>query len=174
MIVPLWVLALVARYVKYVPILGWRFSEDILKRLEARMDREVDVNTVDVSLTEDAPPSQLDVEVALTNELPVDLAVTGVNLRIGYADESRTVANVLWAADAHGSTPANLETPVVTSGSTGTTHVERYLPADARGEALHVDGSITTTARLDVPAAKGLPLGDLERDVPDTRIDLPD
>ncbi|MFC6955347.1 hypothetical protein [Halorubellus litoreus] len=173
MIVRLWALAWAARYLKYVPILGWRFSEHIVKRLEARMDRDVHVDTVELDLTADASPTDLDLDIVVSNELPVDLEVTAVNLRIGYAADDRTVANVLWAADANGSAPANLETPLVASDSTARTHLERFLPGDVDAEAIHVDGSLTATAQLDVPGAKRLPLGELQCDVPHTRTELP-
>lgn len=172
MIVRLWVLAWAVRYLKYVPILGWRFSETIVQKIEGRLERDVDIREVTVNLTDGAPPTDVSVEVTIRNELPIDLTVSAVNLRMGYTDAAETVANVIWSEDAHGSPPENISNPLVESDGEATLCVERYLTDDGPGDTLHVDGSLTTRAWLDVPSTKRIPLGTLQRDVSDTRVAL--
>lgn len=172
MIVRLWALAWAARYLKYVPILGWRFSESIVQNIEGRLERDVDIRAVTVDLTEKTPPTDVSVDVTIRNELPIDLTVSAVNLRLGYTDTAETVANVVWSEDAHGPPPENISNPLVESDDEATLCVERYLTGDAPGDTLYVDGSLTTRAWLDVPSTKRIPLGTLQRAVPDTRVTL--
>ncbi|MBV0924880.1 hypothetical protein KTS45_11790 [Halomicroarcula limicola] len=172
MIIRLWALAWAARYLKYVPILGWRFSENIVQNLESRMERDVDISDMTVEFEGD-DASDVRVQVSVTNELPVDLTVAAVNLRLGHTERSQTVANVLWAEDAHGSPPVNIERSMIESGTEEAVRVERHLPAEGPTETLHVDGSLTTEAWLDVPSTKRIPLGTLERDLPSVTADLP-
>lgn len=167
MIVRLWVLAWMARYLKYVPILGWRFSDTIGKKIESRMDRDVDVGGVTVEVDEDARRPDLRIEVQVTNELPVDLTVAAVNLRVGYDESGETALNVVWSEDAHGPPPDNIARSTVETGETEAVEVEHLLPSDSPGDELHVDGSLTVRAWLDVPSTKRVPLGTLQRDVPD-------
>lgn len=173
MIVRLWALAWAARYLKYVPILGWRFSDPIAREIEARMDREVDVSEVTVDFEDGQPPTDLRIVMTVTNELPVDLTVAALNLRIGYEAEAGTVANLLWAADAHGDPPANVSRSLVESNETEELTVERYVSADTPGDTVTVDGTVTTRAWLDLPQTKRVPLGTLRRDVDRTTVALP-
>lgn len=173
MIVRLWALAWAARYLKYVPILGWRFSETIVQSIEERMERDVDVGAPAVEFEDGAPPTGLRIDVPVTNELPVDLTVSAVNLRIGYAEGPGTVVNLLWSEDAHGSPPGNVSCDTVESGAEGTVVVERYLDGHAPGDTLSVTGSITTRAWLDVPSTRRIPLGTLQRDVDGTDVAVP-
>ncbi|MBX0294916.1 hypothetical protein [Haloarcula nitratireducens] len=172
MIIRLWALAWAARYLKYVPILGWRFSENIVQNLESRMERDVDISDMTVEFEGD-DASDVRIQVSVTNELPVDLTVNAVNFRLGYTEESQTVANVLWSEDAHGSPPVNISRSMIESGTEEAVRVERHLPAEGPTETLHVDGSLTTEAWLDVPSTKRIPLGTLERDLPSVTTDLP-
>ncbi|WP_435346264.1 hypothetical protein [Haloarchaeobius sp. HRN-SO-5] len=173
MIVHLWVLAVVARYLKYVPILGWRFSETIVQTLEGRMERDVDVEDVSVDLVDGAPPTGVRIEVTVANELPVDLTVTGLNVRIGYAESGKTAVNLLWSEADHGSPPANVSRSLVESGDAETMSVERYLTGERASDAVHVDGTLVTEAWLDVPSAKRIPLGSLQQDIPATTVEIP-
>jgi hypothetical protein len=173
MIVRLWVLAWAARYLKYVPILGWRFSETIGQTIEDRMDRDVDIEDVTVEYEGDSRPTDARVEVTISNELPVDLTVAAVNLRLGYAEASETVANVLWAEETQGSPPANVSRSMVESDSSETLRVERRIADDSEFDTFHVDGTLTTKGWLDLPSTRRLPLGTLPRELPATEVDLP-
>ena len=137
------------------------------------MDRDVDVTDVTVAFDGDSRPTDLQVEITVSNELPVDLTMAAVNVRLGYAEASETVANVLWSEDAHGSPPVNISRSLVESGTTETIHVERRLPDDPAFETLYLDGTLTTRGWLDVPSTKRLPLGTLPRELPATEVPLP-
>lgn len=173
MILRLWALAWAARYLKSVPILGWRFSDTIGQKLEARMDRDVDVGEVTVEFDDGSPPSDLYVRISITNELPVDLTIAAVNLRIGYTADARTIVNLLWSNDAHGGPPTNVTHSLIESDETDHVCVERYLPYDAPCDSLTVDGTLTTRAWLDVPTTKRIPLGTLDREIDSTTVTIP-
>ncbi len=173
MILRLWALAWVARYLKYVPILGWRFSDTIGEKIETRMDRDIDVSEVAVSFEGEPPPTDLTVEMSITNELPVDLTISAVNLRVGYESDAATAVNLLWSEDAHGPPPKNLSRSLVESETSEILRFERRLPAEPPDDTLHLDGSITTKGLLDVPSTKRLPLGTLVREVPETTVEVP-
>lgn len=171
-IIRLWVLAWAARYLKYVPIIGWRFSETIVESIEDRMDRDVEVEGVSIELADDSPPTESTVSIEVTNQLPVDLTVSAVNVRLGYEENGSTVANVLWTEDAHGEPPDNISRSLIESETTETATVERYLTGETADETLYVDGSVTTRAWLDIPSTRRIPLGTLQRSLPEKHLDL--
>jgi hypothetical protein len=167
MIVRLWALAWMARYLKYVPILGWRFSDTIGTKIEARMDRDVDVGDVTVDLDGDADRHEFRMTVDVNNELPIELTVAAVNVRVGYAESDETALNVIWSKEAHGPPPDNVTRSTIDNGETGTVEVEHLLPVTPPGDEIHVDGSLTVRGWLDIPATKRVPLGTLQREVPE-------
>lgn len=166
MVVSLWALALAARYLKYLPIIGWRFSESIVQSIEARMDRDVGISEVTLELADEAPPTDLRVDITVENELPVDLSISAINLRIGYDESAETVANVVWSDDAYGNAPDNLSLSTVESGGEATVTVERYLVGDASGDELYVDGSLSTEAWVDGTSTRKVSLGTLRNELP--------
>lgn len=172
MIIRLWALAWAARYLKYVPIVGWRFSDSIVQTIEERMERDVRIGGFDVTFGGDSP-TDCTLEVPIDNELPVDLTVAAVNVRFAYADSEATVCNLCWAADAHGDAPANVERELIESGEEGRLRIERRLQTDDAVDRLYVDGTITTEAWLDVPATRRIPLGTVERAVTETSVSIP-
>lgn len=173
MIIRLWALAWFARYLKYVPIIGWRFSDSIVQSIEDRMERDVQVEEFDVTFADDELPTDCTLELRIDNELPVDVSVAALNVRLGYADDGATVCNLCWADDAHGDAPANVDRELVESGEDGTLSIERRLPEDPAADRLHVDGTVTTEAWLDVPATRRIPLGTVERAVAETDVAIP-
>jgi hypothetical protein len=168
MIVRLWLLAWIARYLKYVPILGWRFSDTIGKKIESRMDRDIDIGGVSVDVEEHAERHDLRLDVAVQNELPVKLTIAAVNVRVGYAESDQTALNIVWSKDAHGPPPDNITRSTIESGETGAVKIEHLLPVDATDDELHVDGSLTVRGWLDIRSTKRVPLGTLQRDLPDS------
>lgn len=173
MIIRLWALAWTARYLKYVPILGWRFSESIVQTIEERMDRDVTVDDPTATFGDGRPSTALEVEARITNELPVDLTVSAVNIWIGNEDGTETHCNVLWSEDAHGSPPKNVTRSLIESESEETLRVERSLAGAGADEQVAVAGTIETRAWLDVPSTRRIPLGTLERAVPETVVSMP-
>lgn len=173
MIIRLWALAWAARYLKYLPIVGWRFSDSIVQTIEDRMNRDIEIGEPEITFQDEPLPTDCTCEVAIDNELPVDLTVAAVNLRIGYADSAKTVCNFLWSESEHGAPPANVDCGLIESGEEGTLRIERRLQADDAAETLHVDGTITTEAWLDVPSTRRIPLGTVERAVAETTVDVP-
>jgi hypothetical protein len=171
-ILRLWALAWAARYLKYLPILGWRFSETIVQRLEDRMERDVAIDDAALSLA-DSPPCEATLAVTATNELPVDLTVAAVDVRLGYSADGDTVANVCWSQTDHGPPPANVTRSQVASGDDATVTVERHVPTHPDADSLHADGTITTRAWLDLRATRRIPLGTLDRDLPDATVAVP-
>ncbi|MFC7046696.1 hypothetical protein ACFQH6_15940 [Halobacteriaceae archaeon GCM10025711] len=69
MILRLWVVTQAVRYLKYVPILGWRLSDRIQRQMTDLMDGDIDVAAVDLDLAGDLPAAA-HVSVDLTNGLP--------------------------------------------------------------------------------------------------------
>lgn len=173
MIVRLWALAWVARYLKYVPILGWRFSESIVQSIEARMQRDVQIDRLSVTVENGAPAPEVTVDVRIRNELPVDLTVSALNVRMGYDEDGRTVVNLLWDEEGHGPPPANVSRSIVESESAGELEIERQLTDDDPGETVYVDGILTTKAWLDVPRTKRIPLGTIQRELESASVEVP-
>lgn len=175
MILRLWLLARVARFLAYVPILGWRFSDSIQGFVTDAIDEEIEVEAVEIEFSDGVPPTSMETEVRIRNSLPADVSVTGLDVRIGLAERGKTLYNHRWSEDVGGPPPRNVTTDVIETGETGTVAVEQYLPwSDVREDTVHVDGTLGVQTWLDVPATKQVPIGTVHRELPHTSREIPD
>lgn len=173
-ILRLWLLARVARFLAYVPILGWRFSDSIQGIVTDAIDEEIEVESVEIEFAGGAPPTSMETEFRIGNSLPTDVSVTGLDVRIGFTERGKTLYNHRWSEDAGGPPPRNVVTDVIETDETGTVTVEQYLPwSDVPEDTVHVDGTLEVQTWLDVPATKRVPVGSVHRELPDTSREIP-
>jgi hypothetical protein len=166
MIVRLWVLAKLARYLAYLPVIGWRFSDSIQRYVTERLDHDIDIEAGAIDI-ERAPPTAMSVSFRIVNTLPMAISVSAVNLRIGYAPDGKTLDTVHWSEETAGETLVNIDRESIDPDATGTLTVERYIPhADPPEDTLHVDGTVELQTWFDAPATKRIPLGSVHRDLP--------
>lgn len=174
MILRLWLLARVARYLAYVPVIGWRVSDSLRQTVADAIDEEIEIETVEIGFSDGPPPTGMETEFRIRNSLPTDVSITGLSLRIGFAEAGKTLYTHRWSEDTDGVPTKNVSTAVIETGERGTVSVEQYLPwADVPEDTLHVDGTLEVRAWLDVPGTKRVPVGSVARDVPDTSRELP-
>lgn len=173
-ILRLWLLVRVARYLAYVPVLGWRFSDSIQEVVTDALDAEIEVETVEIEFENGAPPTGMETEIRVRNSLPTDVTVSGLTVRIGFAEAGKTLYTLHWSDDPDAVPTPNVSTDVIETDETGAVSVEQYLPwADVPEDTLHVDGTVEVQVWLDVPATKRIPVGSVHRDIPDASREIP-
>lgn len=132
---------------RYTPIVGARLSNAYSDRVFTPVADDIGVVEVTAGSAEDGGGTGL--RFTLRNDSWVDVAVDGLDVRIGRSADGATIRNITWAP-AFDRPPKNVERTRIRSGEEGTVAIEFFEPTgadDPAGGATRAEGENGSSGR---------------------------
>ncbi len=155
---------------RYVPIVGVRFSDAYGERVFSPVADDIEVLSVEAVDPEGHEGTEL--RFTIENDSWVDIDVDGLDVRVGRSEDGATIRNISWAP-AFEKPPKNVDPARVPADGEGVVTVEFFDSevdrAAADGTELCVDGSFVFEYSFEVRGHR-LSFGDRSHDLPATTV----